>query len=230
MWAKNLNDCNDPSDYAYCACAQYSCGYSQPKRENISIERLKNGTAEADCSSLVNWCLFMGGFLPENIWFHTAIERDYLSENDFDVLVYEPYLKLERNDVLWRTGHTALYIGEGLQAEALRDENGQAGYEGTIPGDNDNGETIVQPLRANWQYVIRKNKPILKGEIPMTFLFTTDKKDHVYFYDSGNVFLIASGTQQAVIKDAYKKSTGNDIPFFHLDNADRLFMIMKQRM
>ena len=235
MWAKTLQDCHDASDYAYCTCAVYSCGYSQPKRTNISIARLQNGTAETDCSAGVSWWLFMGGLLDENPWFHTAIERDYLLNHGFTTFPFGA-LPLKRNDVLLRVaktnvlGHTALYIGEGLQAEAVRDENHQAGYEGTIPGDNDGGETVVNNVTNDWDYVFRSIKvlPTYEGILNMTFLFTCDgkHKGHVWYYDSGKIFLVKTAKQKTTLMQAYHNSTKEAMPFFHLENGDDLFAIV----
>ena len=228
MWAKNLYDCNDPADYAYCTCAIYSCGYSQPNRKHISIAYLESGTAECDCSSGVSWWLFMGGFINENPWFHTRIERQYLIDNGFTTFPFGA-LPLKRNDILWREGHTGIYIGEGLQAEALRDENYQAGYEGTIPGDQDGGETVVRDVTQDWTYVLRKAQVPIKELISMTFLFTCDgkHKGHVYFYDGGHIFKVNSKEQQECIKNAYKFSHNDaQIPFFNLPNGDVLFDVV----
>jgi len=167
-WAETLETCQDPADYAYCTCKVYSCGYSQPKRDHLTIERLKAGTAETDCSYGVGWWLFKGGYLSENPAFYTAIERAYLAEHGFEVIdANAGFVKMQRNDVLLRerndargvTGHTALYIGEGMQAEALRTERHDAGYDGSTPGDNDGGETVVRKLTMDWDYVIRKRNP-----------------------------------------------------------------------
>ena len=86
MWAKTLDTCQDPSDYAYCTCAVYSCGYSQPNRKHISVMYLEQGIAETDCSAGVSWWLYMGGYLDECPWFHTAIERDYLTAHGFEAI------------------------------------------------------------------------------------------------------------------------------------------------
>lgn len=55
----------------------------------------------------------------------------------------------------------------------------------------------------------------------MTFLFTCDGryKGSVYFYDGGTVRKVRSAPQQEAIKNAYKKCTGNNIPFFHLTDG-----------
>ena len=235
MWATNLNDCNDPADYAYCTCEVYSCGYSQPKRDHISVEYLKAGTAETDCSAGVSWWLWKGGYLDECPWFHTKIEREYLQEHGFDLIdANAGFVKMQRNDVLWRPGHTALYIGEGMQAEALRTERHDAGYDGSIPGDQDGGETVVRPLTYDWDYVIRKPGSSDEPEQPssllemktMTFLFTTSGKHrgHVYYYDGGRIWHVRTSEQQKAVKKAYKFATGQDMPFFYLgDDGDQLF-------
>lgn len=230
MWANNLDECKDPSDYAYCTCVTYSCGYSQPNRKNISKARLRGGTAEIDCSSGVSWWLFMGGFLPENPWFHTAIEREYLTQHGFEMFPFGSRT-LERNDVLWKLGHTGLYIGEGMQAEALRDENYAAGYEGTIPGDQDGGETVVRPL-TDWEYVLRKvHQPSFEELKDMTFLFTTDGDyaGAVYFYDGGKCFHV-TGEEKSALISAHKKATGNEMPFFHLEGGSEIIKMCRRGM
>lgn len=157
-WAKTFNEAKDASDWAYLTCAVYSCGYSQPKRANLSQVYLLQGTAETDCSYGVNWWLWKGKILDECIGFSTHTEIDYLVNNGFTLYDYGAVTP-QRNDVLWRKGHTALYIGDGLQAEALRTERGDAGYSGSTPGDQDGGETIVRGYGAGgWTYILRPPK------------------------------------------------------------------------
>ena len=172
----------------------------------------------------------MGGFLNENPWFHTAIEREYLQEHGFEMFPFGSRT-LERNDVLWESGHTGLYIGEGMQAEALRDENHQAGYEGTEAGDQDGGETVVRALTYGWKQVLRKPGAATSGDMEaddMTFLFTTDgvHADHVYLYDGLQVRLVATYDQQEVVKEAYRRCRGEEIPMFHLTGGDHLIALV----
>ena len=158
-WARNINDCEDPADWAYCTCAVYSCGYSQPNREQISEQLLEDGEAETDCSYGVSWWLWKGGYLDECPGFSTHWMIDYLTEHGYTLLEADGTSPI-RNDVLWREGHTALYIGDGLQAEAIRTENHTAGYEGSEPGDQDDGETVVRPYPAGgWDYILRPPAP-----------------------------------------------------------------------
>ena len=241
-WAHRLEDCNDPSDYAYCTCAVYSCGYSQPHRDWLTFERLRAGTAETDCSYGVGQWLAWGGYIDENPGFSTAYEREWLQEHGFEVIdANMGYVHLERNDVLLRDrndaagilGHTALYIGDGMQAEALRDENHDAGYEGTTPGDQDGGETVVRPLTYDWDWVIRKRdqpKPVAPiptdGEETMTFIFSCDSNRHMWFYDGGKVTQIKTEAQQETLKEAHMKACGKPLPQFHLANGGALIDLL----
>lgn len=226
MWALNLNNCKDPADYAYCICVRYSCGYSRPNRTHLSKRWLEDGTAECDCSSMVSWCLFMAEWIPENPWFHTAIEREYLQENGFEMFEFGSR-ELMRNDVLWRSGHTGVYIGDGLQAEALRTERHDAGHDGSAPGDQDGGETVARVLTHDWEYVLRRIEKPIKELINMTFLFTTAGKHsgHVYLYDGGQVKMIRTVGEQEAIKRAHLLATGAAIPFIHLEDGDQLIAV-----
>lgn len=172
-WAETLEECRDAADYAYCTCEAYSCGYSQPNRTGISFESLRGGWSETDCSyGLATW-LYWGDILPDLYGFWTAIEVDYLVGQGFELLdagEVEPM----RNDVLWRPGHTGLYVGDGMQAEALWTERHDAGYDGSIPGDQDGGETVVREYPAGgWVYILRppcnqgvRPEPEPRPEIP----------------------------------------------------------------
>ena len=242
MWAKTLDTCQDPSDYAYCTCAVYSCGYSQPPRDWLTLARLEAGTAETDCSYGVGQWLTWGGYLDENPGFHTAIEREYLTAHGFEAIdANAGFVSMQRNDVLLRDrndalgilGHTALYIGDGYQAEALRDENHDAGYEGTTPGDQDGGETVVRRLTSDWDWVLRKieaptPKPTIQELISMTFLFTSggNHRGKVYYYDGGKIWHVKNSQQQTEVKKAYKMACGKDMPFFYLENGDQLFALV----
>ena len=106
------------------------------------------------CSAGVSWWLFMGGLIDVCPWFATSYEREWLTERGFEIFDFGDR-ELERNDVLWMPEHTGLYIGEGMQAEALRDEHHGKG-DGAAPGDQDQGETVVRPLTYGWKQVLRK--------------------------------------------------------------------------
>ena len=233
MWARTLEQCEDPADFAYCTCAVYSCGYSQPHRDWLTFERLRAGTAETDCSYGVGWWLWKGGFLNENPAFHTAIEIDYLTSHGFTAIdANAGFVKMQRNDVLWRPGHTALYIGEGMQAEALRDENHDAGYEGTVPGDQDGGETIVRRLTYDWDWVIRKTDAKPSAPVPkdeggsMTCIISMNDNDHMWLYDGGHLIQIQTEEQQETLKFMHLQATGMPMPQFHVPNGKCLISLL----
>ena len=235
-WAETLETCQDPADFAYCTCKVYSCGYSQPKRKNISIERLKAGTAETDCSAGVSWWLWKGGYLDECPWFYTAIEREYLQEHGYDLIdANAGFVKMQRNDVLWRPGHTALYIGEGMQAEALRTERHDAGYDGSTPGDNDGGETVVRKLTLDWDYILRKREQpsyepsggeetvIENGGIDMGILIHPKNENRIYHWTCSmdEVPYHVSGPEKTAIEHAYALVHGGKrIPTIEMEQAD----------
>ena len=239
-WALSLAECRDPADWAYCTCAVYSCGYSQPNRKHISVDYLEAGTAETDCSAGVSYWLYKGGYLDENPWFHTAIEREYLRDHGFEVIdANAGFVKMQRNDVLLRerndargiTGHTALYIGEGYQAEALRTERGDAGYDGSTPGDQDGGETVVRPLTYDWDWVIRKPGPKPSTPTPttgdtMTCIISMGGNDNMWLYDGGRLIQIQTEEQQETLKYMHLQATGNPMPQFHVPNGSCLINLL----
>ena len=240
MWAHSMAECADPADWAYCTCAVYSCGYSQPHRDWLTVERLEAGTAETDCSYGVSWWLFKGGYLSENPAFDTAIERAYLAEHGFEVIdANAGFVKMQRNDVLLRerndargvTGHTALYIGDGLQAEALRTERHDAGYDGSTPGDNDGGETVVRALTFDWDWVIRRpgpkpSEPAPTEGVTMTCIISMGDNDHMWLYDGGRLIQIQTEEQQEALKFMHLQATGRDMPQFHVPNGQCLLGLL----
>ena len=233
MGAHRIQDCNDPADWAYCTCAVYSCGYSQPHRDWLTVRRLESGTAETDCSYGVGWWLYKGGYLDENPAFSTATMVGYFRGLGWEVIdANAGFVALERNDVLLRQGHTALYIGDGMQAEALRDENHAAGYEGTTPGDQDGGETVVRPLTFDWDWVIRKPGVKPSAPIPtdeggtMTCIISMDGNEHMWLYDGGRLIQIQTEEQQETLKFMYLQATGRPMPQFHVPNGKCLIGIL----
>jgi len=206
-WATNIDECRDASDYAYCTCAVYSCGYSQEDRENISIQRLKDGTAETDCSAGVAWWLYMGGLLAELYLFWTAIEIDYLVSKSYTLL--PATVAPRRNDVLWRQGHTALYIGDGMQAEAWCSENGTT--DGAA-GDQTGGETMVRAYpTGGWTYILRPpvhEKEDTEDEMVCVFRPNNDESLPLCYYDGTKVHPLKSQAKYDAVNEMYQKLHG----------------------
>lgn len=223
-----------PSYYAILTCDGDSTGYSQLNRKDITIELINAGAAEADCSSAVNWWLFMGGYLDELVWFWTAIEREYLKGQGFTEYNINYGVEPMENDVLWRPGHTALYIGDGLIAELIHTENYDAGYNGSIPGDQTGDESRIVPyIETEWSYILRKenvkNEEILMEENIMWFTFhiNGDKRRPMQFCDGTKVHPIANLDELGELRKVYKWLTGEDLP--HNDNISEDFVALMQR-
>ena len=74
-----------------------------------------------DCSEAVRMCYRAVGVLPYGSYMWTGNEVELLEEHDFiEVGLFE---KLP-GDVLWKPGHTEMYLGDGMQGGARIAENG----------------------------------------------------------------------------------------------------------
>lgn len=60
---------------------------------------------------------------------------------------------VKRGDILWKTGHMGIALGNGRQADAHGDEVG--GITGPRQGDQTTHEIEVRDLRTNWVYIYR---------------------------------------------------------------------------
>jgi len=123
-------------------CEHDAHGYSQ-------VNRLGNGAAETvklsdgssvvvtggdrDCSSLVETCYMAAGVLPHRLGMWTGNEEAILLAYGFvEVSVHN----VQRGDVLWVKGHTAIYLGDGYIGEAHHGDyyGGLDGREGDQDG------------------------------------------------------------------------------------------------
>lgn len=121
-----------------------SIGYSQ------GATRFHN--PNMDCSSFVWFCLIDSktcttdelGTTP----FWTGTEVGILQKAGWQVLDYAGADSLQRGDVLWRQGHTEIYLGDGQSIGAHAD------YDG-VNGDSSGREVCAVPLASNWTKVLR---------------------------------------------------------------------------
>lgn len=107
--------------------------------DRIGYDQARRTTATGiDCSDLVRRCMAAGGFdTPAFLWtgnMHTELTARGWS--------WHPGTQgLQRGDILWKTGHTAVAVGGGARAEAWIDERGQT--SGGRPGDQTGQEVRV---------------------------------------------------------------------------------------
>ena len=150
-----------------------SHGYSQEYRWGVDY----------DCSSaLISAWRFAG--IPLTCTYTGDMREDFLAHG-FEVVTHEVNLKtgsgLIRGDVLLNEErHTALYIGEGMEAEASVNEKGKA--TGGEPGDQTGKEILIRGYRNYpWDCVLRyvgegkakaKSNPTVKkgSKIPVPYI------------------------------------------------------------
>ena len=85
---------------------------------------------DRDCSSSMGTVLIGTGLLPRGTYIWTGNERSILKQCGY---VQVNLSKLKRGDILWKQGHTEMYLGNGLQGGARIDESG--GVHGYRSGD-----------------------------------------------------------------------------------------------
>lgn len=129
-------------------------GYSQPNRDGtgeVETITLSDGTevsfqaGDRDCSRLVQTCNVVVGSLPRGMHMWTGNEREILLANGFVEVSLDD---LQRGDVLWRTGHTEMYLGNGIQGGARQSEYGSTDGQ---TGDQ-TGEEIARSAYDRWEW------------------------------------------------------------------------------
>lgn len=141
-------------------------GYSQINRqgdgttETITLssgERVQIHGGDYDCSEAVRQCYAAIGVLSAGYWasyMWTGNEHEMLTSHGFKQVPVQEAAKMQRGDVLWRSGHTELFLGgAGLQGGARIDEAGD--IKGRRKGDQTGAEiarSTYQPARWTRAY------------------------------------------------------------------------------
>lgn len=132
-------------------------GYSQINRQGdgttetltlSSGERAQIHGGDYDCSEAARQCYAAIGVLPAGYWasyMWTGNEHEVLTSHGFKQISVQTAAKMQRGDVLWRSGHTELYLGNGLQGGARIDEDGD------IKGRRKGDQTGDEIARSNYQ-------------------------------------------------------------------------------
>lgn len=115
-----------------------------------------------DCSELVRMCYRAVGVLPYGSYMWTGNEIELLTENGF---VRRSLSSPQTGDVLWREGHTEIYLGNGMQGGA-RHGDYAGGLDGR-KGDQDGTEVTRSKYRASdWTVLLRYEGPVTVDGIP----------------------------------------------------------------
>lgn len=155
-----------------------SHGYSQPNRAGtggIESFQLSDGTwvkihtGDYDCSEMVRTCVAAAGLLDWDYWssyMWTGNEDEVLRAAGYQQVVCDPDI-LERGDILWKTGHTGIYLGNYYMADAHGDEYG--GISGPNTGDQTGREIEIRNVYScNWTRAYRYMGPERSGATPST--------------------------------------------------------------
>lgn len=142
------------AQYALEIAADDSHGYSQ------AIRWPWEGP-DFDCSSLVIWAYTCAGVDlygsgARSTWDMIPIMLSMGFEDVTASVDLRTGRGLKIGDVLMKTGHTALYAGNGLEVEASIAETGDIYGQ---PGDQTGAEILTQPYRPTWKNVYR----LIKG-------------------------------------------------------------------
>jgi SpoIID/LytB domain protein len=118
-------------------------GYSQKNRTM---------NPDVDCSSFVYYGLINGGgFTTKQLGsypFTTSTMGKILEKNGFKVNKFTSISNLQEGDILWRSGHTEVYVGNGKNVGAHTDKDGKS-------GDSSGKEVDVSSTGTNWKYYYR---------------------------------------------------------------------------
>lgn len=109
-----------------------------------------------DCSSLLIAGFEQAGCpVKTNGATNTRNMKEVFAKCGFETYTYSSNMEFVRGDVLWRTGHTEMYIGNGQRVGAHINENGET--TGGKTGDQTGKEISVANFSTseNWETVLR---------------------------------------------------------------------------
>ena len=131
---------------------------------------------DRDCSSAILTSVSSAGLVPATTYMWTGNERQILKECGY---VQVDLSHLRRGDILWKNGHTEMYLGNGLQGGARIDERG--GIHGATPGDQTGNEirrSAFDQSYWKWESAWRYSGSKTCGGIPIAEA-TAQVMDHL---------------------------------------------------
>lgn len=190
-------------------------GYSQPNRKGYGTEELtfSDGTkyyihhGDYDCSEMARQCVESAGLLSHDSHMWTGNEHDVLTSVGFSVV---PLSDRTRGDILWKPGHTGIYLGRNYMADAHGDEWG--GITGPTQGDQTGSEIEIRPYGScSWTRCYRPPQGIVAASRGISDSIGINGVD-LSNWDAGTVpskigadFVIVKASEGTHFKDACAK-------------------------
>lgn len=217
-------------------CAEHianddSHGYSQPNRKGWGSEGLKfsDGSlysvhrGDYDCSEMARQCAEAAGLLAPDSYMWTGNEDSVLTGAGFSRLPYSTN-NLVRGDILWKPGHTGIYLGGGMMADAHGDEWG--GIDGPTEGDQTGREIEIRPVTScSWQTTYRPPSSHEEADISRGIDVSNWQGDGGAdaIRDTACGFVIVKASEGTGFKDWYAKANadaadGKLLGFYHYAN------------
>lgn len=117
--------------------------------DSHGYSNVSNRGPDYDCGSMISQTLWVTGILPTDVIYEPNDGVQWiLSAYGFDIIPYS-YENLKPGDILYRYGHTEMYIGNNLMAGAHDD------YGYTQSGDQTGDEINIKGLTGDWEYIFR---------------------------------------------------------------------------
>ena len=121
--------------------------------------------------------------------------------------------------------HVAMYQGDGKLSEFCWGDNGAYGNR---RGDQSGNEARISSMYSYpWDGVLHYNGKAdyyIEGEeeedMPFAFLCQPDDRDEMWFFDGSVIHRLNHPDQMKAIQDAYRKTTGKDMPCFELGSKN----------
>lgn len=120
---KKLLQAEAMANFVESACVNDNIGYSQDDRLSLYYKYRAYGNAagikekcNCDCSSLIACACIFAGIIVDPDWYTGIMKKEIEKTGAFETLTDDKYLKvpdnLRRGDILLKSGHTALCLGD----------------------------------------------------------------------------------------------------------------------
>ena len=198
-------------------------GYSQPHRlgdGTLEAVTLSDGEtvlvplSDVDCSRLMQVAYGCLGIVPMDVTFTTYTMQVILRDCGF---VRVNLNRLAVGDILWKPGHTEMYLGNGMQGGARIDESGTV--MGHVPGDQTGREVAASPIDQSywqWQEAWRyfgpeKDEQEADEDMDLSCIISISNRNTLVWFDGQNVNDLTSTKDVDALNKVSRAVRGRDM-------------------